>query len=138
LDQLEDLLMRMGRRFAIAKRDGITPTQFMLLRWLQDRGEMPMSEVADVVGITMAGATGLVDRLVHAGLVQRERREDDRRIVVIRLTEAGSREVELAHRRRFKYFRALTAPLSDDDLANLHRILGVLLHSRLEEGEPRE
>jgi DNA-binding MarR family transcriptional regulator len=138
LDALEDLMLRMGRRFATHKLDALTPTQFMVLRWLQERGQVPMSDIADAVGITMAGATGLIDRLVNAGLVERARSNADRRIVSIRLTPAGAEAVEASHRRRFQHFRALTAGLSDEDLKNLYRILSTMVRTRLEGGERHE
>jgi DNA-binding MarR family transcriptional regulator len=135
LTELEDALMRAGRRLGHLSKQALTPTQFMVLRWLHDQGQMTMGDVADAVGITLAGATGLVDRLVHAGLVVRERSEEDRRMVIIRLTEAGRATLEQAHRQRVQQFRALTRSLTDDDLRAFIRILHVLTEAAQEGGQ---
>lgn len=126
LDDLQGLLMRIGRYFATSVVTGLTSTQFMLLKWLDDRGQVPMGELAEALGITMAGATGLVDRLVHSGHLSRERSETDRRLVLVGLTDAGREAVRQAVEERFQRFRELTARLSEEDLADFRRILGNL------------
>lgn len=124
LDDLQGLLMRIGRYFSTSVVTGLTSTQFMLLKWLEVRGPVPMGELAESLGITMAGATGLVDRLVHSGHVSRERSETDRRLVLVGLTDAGREAVRQAVQERFQRFRELTAQLSEDDLTDFRRILG--------------
>jgi len=48
-----------------------------------------MGELARRGGITEKTITGIVDRLERSGLVQRERGEQDRRVVLARLTRKG-------------------------------------------------
>src|SRR6516164_8451150 len=52
------------------------------------------SEIAGATLITKGGITGILDRLQARGLVQREGSRDDRRSIVIQLTEKG---VDLCH-----------------------------------------
>src|SRR5215467_889179 len=52
------------------------------------------SEIAEATLITKGGITGILDRLEARGLVQREASRDDRRSIVIQLTEEG---VNLCH-----------------------------------------
>jgi MarR family transcriptional regulator, 2-MHQ and catechol-resistance regulon repressor len=47
------------------------------------------SEIAEATLITKGGITGILDRLEARGLVQRESSRDDRRSIVIQLTEKG-------------------------------------------------
>jgi DNA-binding MarR family transcriptional regulator len=131
LTDLIGLLMQIGRQATLHPMTGLTSPQFIVLTWLQDQGPLPMSDIADRVGITMAGATGLVDRLVHAGWVTRERSAEDRRVVMIHLTPAGQEAVAQDKARRRERLRALTSGLSDADLADLHRILGTVLQATL-------
>ncbi len=123
LEELERLLMEAGRLFASHRPDSLTPTQFMVLRWLAERGPMHMGELAQALDISLAGATGLVDRMVAAGLLQRERSETDRRLVVVSSTAAGDKALAALRRSRFQTFRAVTRELSLDDLAQFARIL---------------
>lgn len=62
------------------------------------------SEIAEATLITKGGITGILDRLEARGFVQREASRDDRRSIVIQLTEKG---VDLGHR--------LFAKLASDD-----------------------
>ena len=58
-----------------------------------------MSEVAGKLEITVGTLTTAINRLVKKGYVERERKEEDRRIVRIRLTKKG----QLVHRLHEKY-----------------------------------
>ena len=51
------------------------------------RGAIIMSQIADYVNVSMSTATGIVDRLVKNGFLERSRTDSDRRIVMISLTE---------------------------------------------------
>lgn len=79
-------------------RAGISMGHFHLLAMLDRHGEMTMTRIAELLDVSLSNATGLVDRIEERGLVQRVRVPDDRRVVQVRLTEAGFRllrEVEL-------------------------------------------
>lgn len=52
---------------------------------------MMMGEVAARVRVPLSTATRIVDRMVERRLVQRERPEDNRRIVRVALASAGQR-----------------------------------------------
>ncbi|MFQ5576757.1 MAG: MarR family winged helix-turn-helix transcriptional regulator, partial [Anaerolineae bacterium] len=49
---------------------------------------------ADETRQVSATMTGIIDRLVERGLVERFRQPDDRRKVLVRLTEAGHAKLE--------------------------------------------
>jgi DNA-binding MarR family transcriptional regulator len=48
-----------------------------------------MGQVADVLDASMSNATGIIDRMEERGLVERVRVPDDRRVVLVRPTQAG-------------------------------------------------
>lgn len=54
-------------------------------------GRLRMSELADAALLSQSGLTRLVDRLERAGLVVRERCEQDRRGLYARISEEGLR-----------------------------------------------
>jgi DNA-binding MarR family transcriptional regulator len=97
-----------------------------------------MGELADALDITMAGATGLVDRMVQAGLLSRRRSEVDRRLVLVAVTDEGRRVLDADRQSRFQAFRRVTEGLSLEDLTQFERILALLLdRSRGEEEAER-
>lgn len=80
--------------------------QVKLLMWLVAVGERPMSRLAQVLGIGLPATTSLVDKLVDAGFVTREHSTVDRRVVLVRASEAGAalatrlRQISADHLRR--------------------------------------
>lgn len=55
---------------------------------------LKMNEIADRVVMSGSGLTRLIDRMLEAGLINRELSSQDRRIVVAALTEAGIKKIE--------------------------------------------
>jgi len=100
----EDLLtLRTGLRRLMrwseqqAEAAGLTPAQHQLLLTIRghpDRRGPTVGEVADYLLLRHHSAVGLVDRAVAAGLVKRVRDPQDRRIVRLQLTAAGSKRLE--------------------------------------------
>lgn len=64
--------------------------ELFTLLLLDKRKEITMTELVEYINSPMSTATGIVDRLVRNGCVERARSETDRRMVMLRLTDAGS------------------------------------------------
>jgi DNA-binding MarR family transcriptional regulator len=75
-------------------RLGISMAQLNIIYTLQRNGVMTMSRLADVLGVSVSNATGLVDRMEERGFIARTRVAEDRRIVLVQVTEAGTRMVQ--------------------------------------------
>ncbi len=72
-------------------RLGVSMAQLNILYTLHRSGEMTMSGLADVLNVSLSNATGLVDRLEERGYIERIRVPEDRRVVIVRMAEAGRR-----------------------------------------------
>jgi len=70
-------------------RLGISMTHFHVLTLLRHHEAMPMGRLADVLDASMSNATGIIDRMEERGLVERVRVPGDRRVVLVRPTQAG-------------------------------------------------
>lgn len=70
---------------------GITLQQYNVLRVLRGSHPEPLPtlEIAERLIERTPGITRLIDRLEEKGLVQRERSDEDRRLVFCSITEAG-------------------------------------------------
>ena len=68
---------------------GLTDAQWKPLMMLKDGRATTAIELAREMGIDAGAITRLVDRLAAKGLVERVRSESDRRVVHLRLTDAG-------------------------------------------------
>lgn len=71
-------------------RLGISMAQLHIMYTVQRSGEMTMSHLADVLNVSLSNATGLIDRLEERGFIERSRVPTDRRIVLVRVTDAGT------------------------------------------------
>ena len=69
-------------------------TEVAALIALRTDGALRPRDLTAVNGMSRAGTTNMIDRLEHAGFVHREPDEDDRRGVVVRLTDAGVAAVD--------------------------------------------
>ena len=85
---------------AMERDSGLTHPMFEVLLLLAAAPEgVPMGDLSRGLVLTSGGATRLVDRMVEAGLVARERSREDKRVQVVTMTPAGSeRMVEAARR----------------------------------------
>ena len=97
-----------------------------------------MGELARHLGISLSAATGLVDRLVQRGLVERDNDPDDRRIVCVRLAPAGKRARDAFQREKKRRLDAAMRHLSAHDLMLIANGLAVFrkaLDAAAKEGE---
>lgn len=67
----------------------LTMPQLKVMTILWREGPARMSELASGLAVTLATATGVVDRLVDKGYVAREGLPGDRRVVICRLSQEG-------------------------------------------------
>jgi DNA-binding MarR family transcriptional regulator len=75
----------------VSERAGINRTDWRCLDILGTRGPMTAGQLAEAVRLTTGAVTGVLDRLESAGLVRRTRDVDDRRKVIVQLTDEVSR-----------------------------------------------
>ena len=67
----------------------VSYAQFFLLGYLDDQDSLTMTDIAKKMGHSTAAATGLVDRLQKLGYVSRVHAEDDRRKILVRISDEG-------------------------------------------------
>jgi DNA-binding MarR family transcriptional regulator len=91
-----------------------------------------MNELAERILYSKSGFTRVVDRLEEAGLVQRVRPENDRRSILVVLTDQGRTTMEQARRHhRHAIEQHFSQHLSDSDIKALTRALEKLsAHAR--------
>lgn len=80
-------------------------------------GPLPMRHVAEALDVSDASATGIIDRLERRGFVERRHAEDDRRVVLVQLTAAGSQVFREFGEMRRRRLAALLERLDEAELA---------------------
>ena len=123
-------LLKVTRRVEAELREnlrrdhGSTLPRFDVMAALARRPEgLRMSAVSDVLRVSNGNVTGIVDRLVAEGLVERCPAEGDRRATVVRLTAAGRASfAELAVRHE-RWVNRLFAGLDAGETETATRLL---------------
>jgi DNA-binding MarR family transcriptional regulator len=105
-------------------RLGISMAQLNIMYTLQRNGEMTMSRLADVLGVSLSSATGLVDRIEERGYIERTRVPEDRRVVLVHVTEAGTRMLQENDALSDELMRTVLARLDPAELPVIARAVG--------------
>jgi DNA-binding MarR family transcriptional regulator len=102
----QELVERIMDEFHVAMRElrcagtgrlmkaGVSMTHLHVMGLLSRHGETSMSRIADLLDVSLSNATGLIDRMAERGLVERVRSDEDRRVVLVRLSERGQAQLD--------------------------------------------
>ena len=101
----------------------ITLPQLLILELLSRQGASKMTDLAKFMKVSTAASTGIVERLVRQGYVQRVYDQDDRRIVRIMLNTKGTELLKKISQQRRQLVTKIFSQISEDDRAEYLRIL---------------
>jgi DNA-binding MarR family transcriptional regulator len=73
---------------------GVSMTHLHVMGLLSRHGETSMSRIAELLDVSLSSATGIIDRMAERGFVERIRVPDDRRVVLVRLSDEGQTELD--------------------------------------------
>jgi DNA-binding MarR family transcriptional regulator len=126
---------RLARRLELARRDafgahGIEEWEFDVLAALRRAGppyELSPGRLLRETLVTSGTMTNRVDRLSARALVERHPDPDDRRGVIVRLTDDGKEAVDAAFTALLDAERSLLDGLPERDRARLAALLRTLL-----------
>ncbi len=115
-ERLCHIILEMQRCFLLhlcheLAEGNVSFPQYFLLAALDQKEILTMSAIAQKMGHTTAAASGLVARLENLGYVVRSSGADDRRKVMVCITEKGT---------------ALVRGIREDMLGNLMKLMGHL------------
>jgi DNA-binding MarR family transcriptional regulator len=100
---------------------GLTHPQYLAMVALWQHGPLQVKELGAFLCLDSGTLSPLLKRLSAMGLVQRERRPDDERQVVVTLTERGEQMREPAQKVHDEIVRILG--LDEEELAQLQSVL---------------
>jgi DNA-binding MarR family transcriptional regulator len=100
-------------------RQGLSMGHLHAMSILERHGELPMSGLAEMLDVSLSNTTGLVDRMEERGLIERHRVPDDRRVVMVRITEKGREALAEADVLKEELLRAILHTLERPSLERL-------------------
>ena len=125
MERLLDLILTGGLRpplfhpDVLALERQLPRSELLALLLLQRHGERTMSELAEALGAPLSTASGIGERLARRGLVQRQRRPEDRRVVVVRLTRKGATAAGKLRAQIDGLLRRVAGALTEEEQAQL-------------------
>lgn len=121
-------LTRINHRLRAGSRElGIgTLSAFAML---DRRGPMRSGDLARLEGVAAPTMTRMMDALVQRGLVERSQDPDDGRACLLTLTDKGRDEIAAIRQERAQRLEGILAPLSAEQLRNVHDVVEAILRS---------
>ncbi len=104
----------------------MTPPQFAALAKLHEIGETSQNQLGSQIAMDAATVKGVIDRLKARGMVAIESHKEDKRRIVVSLTEEGRRTVEKLLPVAGRITSETLAPLNGREAATLMRLLSKL------------
>ncbi len=117
--------MVISRRVRFESTSDVAPHQYSVLLRLKDRPRTP-SEVAEIERVSAPSMTRTVASLVDLGYIERADDPEDRRQVILSLTDAGRRLIRDTRRRRDQWLAVRLERLDDDERALLAEATAIL------------
>lgn len=105
------------------ERYGLTQPQFGALECLGHLGPMTIGQLCKKNLVSGGNMTVVVDNLEKAGLVERVHSKEDRRAIVVQLTDKGKKLFHEIFPKHAKYIAALAAALTEREQEELGRLL---------------
>ena len=109
---------------------GVSPAEFGVLIELRLAGppyKMTPTQLYNRLLVTSGGITGRIDRLEKRGLLCRSPDPEDRRSILVELTESGHELIEVAAHTHFRIMERLTEGLTSEERKSLAALLRKLL-----------
>lgn len=129
-DTSEDLLIFIGymknkffRPAEVITRSQISPGQFHAISALYRQGPLPMSEIAAELKVSKQQLTPLIGKLIDSGMVMRREDEQDRRIILIEVTDKGITAFKNLKLKIKKNIKDKLAILPEEELQELHSLM---------------
>jgi len=105
----------------------LTIPQLKSLFFIANHPSTNSSKLAAALGVTPSNVTGIVDRLVEQGVVSRREKPEDRRALILKVTEKGEAILSGLRERRTSKMLGILGRMSMEELSYLARGLSSLV-----------
>ena len=118
--------LSMSGFLRFAHGSGLSWAQMAVLMHLHYRGPREVMACGELLQLSPAGASQMIERLVQQGLVQRSETPDDRRVRLVHLTAAGRQVVDKILQAQQGWLVQLLSALTDAQRAAVSQALRTL------------
>jgi len=126
--RMEELLRNLSFNIKMKGREAlktwdITPPQFELMVKLYFTGDMNQTELAKSLYSAKSTVSDILERLEKRRFVKRNRKEGDKRIAMVSLTDKGKAVIEGVIDERVKYLEKLVDTLTTNERKHFLNVL---------------
>lgn len=116
-----------GRIAEALAETGLTMPQITAIRLVAHAGSMTMTQICTEMNASPSTVAGIIDRLEAAGIVERRRSEEDRRVIFVSISSKGSDKAELARNTVNTCFSKAFETISETELTAIEHGLDTVL-----------
>ncbi|WP_138495944.1 MarR family winged helix-turn-helix transcriptional regulator [Paenibacillus pinistramenti] len=102
---------------------GLTGPQFHMLIYIFRKGTCKVSDLAEALEVKPSAITVMLDRLVQNGFVERRHAEEDRRAVLVSLTEYGKEAMLQGRKKSLRIVKWYLEQLEISEVESLVQII---------------
>jgi MarR family transcriptional regulator, organic hydroperoxide resistance regulator len=112
-------MRKLGPELSDQLEQGLTGDQYYVLKILQQEKKCTASYLAETFRVKPSAITAMIDRMIKNDFVSRERDEEDRRVIYIKMTERGSDVLEMSEKKRSELIERYISKLDQEDLESI-------------------
>lgn len=105
----------------------LSMAQYIHLRCLGEEGSLSQSELSALLGIEKASSTRVLDELEQRNFILRERNREDRRVVVVTLSDQGRQKINQAMELARTVADRASKGFEEDELFQLFKAMDKLI-----------
>ena len=124
LAQTMERMMKMVEKSAKMKLEdpGMTMLQVKTLDYIKNNPDTSARDLSNQLYLSASSTSQLLDRLYEQKLITRKNDSDDRRLLLINLTEKGNKFLEKMKKRHFEVIKNITQFMSVEEVKKLIEI----------------
>ncbi len=124
LKGMTDDVMILRQR--ILKEEGFTKSGLFVMYYVSSKGPLKLTDCSTNLGVSKPTVTKIVDTLEKDGLVERRKKEGDRRTYYVHLTDRGKKRMSSLNRRLEEVFSNATRELRIEAVRDLNSSMNTI------------
>lgn len=105
----------------------VTPEQLAVLTYLAKNAPCLTSQISDYCGVNPGATTAMLNRLVGKGYTERNLAENDRRVVLVNITDKGREMVKAGYDGAYKLVESLEGQFDQAEIETFVRVFEKLV-----------
>jgi MarR family transcriptional regulator, organic hydroperoxide resistance regulator len=132
VEEVGEVVQKLVRVLQMFERDqvkiyGFTSTQCYVLLEILKVKSLTMNELSDKLNLNTSTMTRVIDNLVRDEYIKRTRDENDRRIVLVSLTDKGNEAAMTLNESVNNYYKKIIASLPQGEVESVLNSVNILL-----------